>query len=407
MTGHDEIGAKQEVNRGDGEPSLAYLIERSADLKRDLVRFAQGPRFERSLTAALLEAAGPEGELDEAEAISVIDRFALQHRLPDGKTVVDRFVASRPDLTAADREMLLGWRDPVEGIFEILRKEGDAVILLNLVDDLEYRTYSNVGRSAFRPLPRGGFVYARLVPIRPVPGAWLVSGSMSSYRKSGAAQVAQVALELATTQPELVFRNPEKVEQGWKQMRDDRAAFVEYFGGDELVLPPSEAEDRLNAYYRRRQEAALARRPGRRRPRNVPGLDTPFFTFPEELADFDTVGVIFDETDGLNFYPDFGMLRDLFADPALAADKRYADVLRGYLRSETIAPLPLLRLAAAHPETVDAVFRKILRKPDFTWAEHGEALLRRRKAWYYEREPRPGVSVIGARLSELAARTRR
>jgi hypothetical protein len=32
-----------------------------------------------------------------------------------------------------------------------------------------------------------------------------------------------------------------------------------------------------------------------------------------------------------------------------------------------------------------------------------EALLRRRKPWYYEQEPRPGVSVIGARLSELAA----
>jgi hypothetical protein len=51
---------KQEVNRGDGEPSLAFLIERSADLKRDLVRFARSPRFERSL-ASMLEAAGPEG----------------------------------------------------------------------------------------------------------------------------------------------------------------------------------------------------------------------------------------------------------------------------------------------------------------------------------------------------------
>jgi hypothetical protein len=35
--------------------------------------------------------------------------------------------------------------------------------------------------------------------------------------------------------------------------------------------------------------------------------------------------------------------------------------------------------------------------------DHGEALLRRRKPWYYDHEPRPGVSVIGARLSELAA----
>jgi hypothetical protein len=31
-------------------------------------------------------------------------------------------------------------------------------------------------------------------------------------------------------------------------------------------------------------------------------------------------------------------------------------------------------------------------------------LLRRRKPWYYEREPRPGISVISARLSELAGR---
>jgi hypothetical protein len=62
----------------------------------------------------------------------------------------------------------------------------------------------------------------------------------------------------------------------------------------------------------------------------------------------------------------------------------------------------LQRLAAAHPDTVDAVFRKILRRRDFTWAEHGEALMRRRKAWYYRREPRPGVTVIGDRLLELA-----
>jgi hypothetical protein len=390
--------------RGGGE-RLAVLIERSAELKRDLVDFACSPRLEKSLAAAMLEA-GLEEPL-EADAIGTIDRFALQYRLPDGKTVVDRFVASRPDLDAADREMLLGWRDPVEGIFEIRGKDGDAIILLNLLDDLEYRTYSNVGRAVFRGLPRGGFLHARLVPIRPVPDSWLFSGMMSPYPKSSAAQIARAALEAATRRPELVFRNPEKVEQGWKQMREDRTAFVGFFGGDELVLPPAEAEERLNAYYRHRQEAALARRPARPRPPNLPGLDMPVFEFPPGLADADTVGIIYDETDGLNFYPEYGMLHDLFGDPALAADKRYADALRGYLRAETIAPLPLQRLAAAHPDTADAVYRKILRRRDFTWAEHGEALMRRRKAWYYQRERRPGFSVIGDRLLELASSGRR
>jgi hypothetical protein len=86
-------------------------------------------------------------------------------------------------------------------------------------------------------VPKGGFVHVRLVPICPVPGAWLVSGSMSAYRKSGAAQIAQAALAVATKQPELVYRNPEKIEQAWTLIREDRAAFVEFFGGDELVLP--------------------------------------------------------------------------------------------------------------------------------------------------------------------------
>lgn len=389
------------INHDDGGPSLVSLIERSAELKRALVDFALGPQCERHLARFMREAAGLGKVLTEGEAIDVIDRFALQHCLPNGKTVLDQFLASWPDLTAGDRELLRSWHDAVEGIFEIRRKDRDSLVLLNLIDDLEYRAYSNMGPAAFRQLPRHGFVRARLVPVRPVPGPWLVSGSMSAYPTSDAAQIAEVALDLATRLPELVYRNPERIERAWQQMREDRAAFVEFFGCDELVFPPAEAGERLNAYYRHRQEAALARQPAGRRLRNLPGVDLPAFELPPELADADTIGMIYDETDGLNFYNEYGMLRAMFADPALAADKQYTDVLRGYLRAETIGPLPFRRLAAAHPDTADAVFQKVLRKPDFTWAEHGEALMRRRKPWYYEHEPRPGISMIGARLSEL------
>jgi hypothetical protein len=112
------------VNGRHGAEDLTVLIGRSAELKRDLVDFACSPRLQRSMAAAIVEA-GLE-EIDEGDAIGTIDRFALQYRLPDGQTVVDRFVASRPDLAAADREMLLGWRDPVEGIFEIRGKDGAA-----------------------------------------------------------------------------------------------------------------------------------------------------------------------------------------------------------------------------------------------------------------------------------------
>ncbi len=79
--------------QGASGPSLTDLIERSAELKGRLVAFAQGARFDRWLTPLLREAAGPERLLDEGEAIRITDHFILRYRLPDGSTVVDRFVA--------------------------------------------------------------------------------------------------------------------------------------------------------------------------------------------------------------------------------------------------------------------------------------------------------------------------
>ena len=258
-----------------------------------------------------------------------------------------------------------------------------------------------MGRAVFQRLPRDGFLYARLVPIRPVPGVWLVSGTMSPYPKSGAAHVAQAALQAATRRPELVFRNPEKVEQGWKQMREDRAAFVEFFGGDELVLPPAEAEERLNAYYRHQQEAALARRPARRRPPNLPGLDVPAFEFPPGLADADTVGIIYDETDGLNFYPEYGMLRDLFGDPGSrpTGDTRTCCAATCGRRPSrrcrcSASPLPTrTRLTRCSGRSCAAGLHLGRTRRGADAPPEGLVL---------PREPRPGVTVIGDRLLELA-----
>jgi hypothetical protein len=101
-------------------------------------------------------------------------------------------------------------------------------------------------------------------------------------------------------------------------MRADRASFIAFFGGDELILPPAEAEERINAYQRHRQEAVLAQHPERRRP----GVDVPAFMLPADAADAETIGIVFDEIDGFNLYTEYGMLRDLFADPALAAGCR-------------------------------------------------------------------------------------
>src|SRR4051794_13170441 len=110
--------------------SIEDLISRAADLKGELVGFAQSPRFRKWVDIALLDAADDLGYLDEGGMVHAIDRFALQHRLPDGRTVVEQFVARRrPPLADDERELVLGWRDVVEGCFEVRGGDGEAVEL--------------------------------------------------------------------------------------------------------------------------------------------------------------------------------------------------------------------------------------------------------------------------------------
>jgi hypothetical protein len=319
-----------------------------------------------------------------------------------GLAAAERFIGAQRGLSRADRDLVLDWAgNSVSGIFEVravARRDsaGEAVVALNLVDDLDYRVY---GLALGAGHPAGGFFAGTLLPLAEDDSAWLAAGDEISYPQGDARQVARLAIDLATREPDLVFRNQEKATQGWGYMRRDREEFVTFFGGDELVLPTPEAEGRLNAYYRMRRDSALAAR-GRHRAVSDTGETT--FVMPDGFFEFDTVGIIYDELDGFVVVPEYGMLRAMFADPSLAADPVHANVLRAYLREEAIPPLPLHRMAVAFPGNVDAVFRRVLGNRTFTWKQNGLGLLRKRKPGYYEAEPTPGVAVLSDRVLALA-----
>jgi hypothetical protein len=387
-----------------GELPIGDLIDRAADLKGELVAFAQGPRFARRLDALLFDAADPDGYLDEVQAVLTIDHFALQHRLSDGRTVVERFVAQRrPQLAEDEREMALGWRDVVEGCFEVRQFDGDAVQLHNLLDDLVYRVYSNMGRAAFTTLRKGMFVIGRIVPIHPAIDAWLVSGHFAAYPKSARHQIAQTAAQEITGRPELLRRNPAMLARAWEIQAEHRAEFIAQVGSDLVVLPPDEAQETLREHYRRVWRKALAGLDGKAAKRAAATGPAPdqMGQLPDELMDADTVALVYDEVEGLNFYRDFGRLDALFADPTLARDRTRLAQLRECLHDESVSPLAIRRLVQRHPDGADLVFRALLRKPGFSWARDGEKLLERHKKSFFGREPVPGVSVVGERLTEL------
>lgn len=384
---------------------VTELVARSGELKGELVEFAQHPRFGRQLTARL-RAAGSSGLLDEGIAVRTVDHFALQHRLHDGTTVVERFVAQRrPPLTVDERAMLLGWRDVVEGLFEVHRADdasGGTVVLHNLIDDLHYPVRSNMGSEALAVLEQGMFTYGRIVPVHPATGHWLVSGYLSPYPRSSGPDVARVALRMATADPGLLRRNRDLSRRAWQMQAEDRAAFIDLFGSDLVILPPATAQEQLTEHHRRRLEEATAsaETDGRPTTDSAPGAEE-MGRLPEDYMEADSVGLIYDEIEGLNYYLDFGRLDTLFTDPSLAGDHTSITQLRNYLSDDTVSPLPLRRLAWRHPDGADAVFRVLLRKPDFSWTRDGEDLLRSRKKSFFQQETAPSFSVVGERLAEL------
>ncbi|MEV7130165.1 hypothetical protein [Streptomyces sp. NPDC093260] len=386
------------------------LVARSGDLKSELVAFAQNPRFARRLDARLDEAADRLGFLDEATAVETIDHFALQYRLPDGSTVVERFVAQRrPPLPQDERAMLLGWRDVVEGIFEIQGLDRSTAILHNLLDDLVYRVHSNMGHRALGKLRKGMFVAARIVPVHPDTDAWLISGDLTTYSPGDGPELAQVAAQTLAVHPQLLRRNPEMLRQAWQMQAEARADFIELFGTDLLVLDPGQAQLRLRDYHRHRQDKALAELDDEAASRARDGGPSPdeLSSLPEDLLDADTVAVICDATEGICYYGDFGRLDALFADPALARDRTHLAQLRQYLNDDSVSPMVIRRLVQRHPANADAVFRALLRKPAFTWERDGEELLRRRKKNHFVHEPLPSITPVGARLADLLRAQRR
>ena len=229
----------------------------------------------------------------------------------------------------------------------------------------------------FRQLRTGGFIQGRLVPVEDV---WVVSGSLAAYPKVAAREIAKVAASQAVESPRRVFRNPKLLERSWEMQRTKRDEFIAVFGSDEVVVPAAEVGQRM-------RELGY-------------GEDTDR-EFPAECA---TVGLVYDEEDGFGVFFEYGTVTEMFEDPALARDRSRAEVLLGYLRSDEIKPGVLNRLAAGHPDEADTVWRSVLRQRHFTWSDHGEALLRKHKPWFYENDQHPGVVVLGDRLGELAGK---
>jgi hypothetical protein len=378
--------------------AIATLVERSGELKRELLEFSRQPRFDRDRREVLQDHFPSGFVYDESELVAALDYFLLQHELRSGQTVVERFVAGHRDLTEDDRELLLGWRNVVEGIFEVQRRDGDALVTENLVDELTYRVHSNMGPSVFRPLKSGGFMIGRLVPVG---SEWLISGNCACYPKSDRAAIYGTASEMAIRHPQRAFRNPDKLARAQQLQNAEHDRFVQFFGADFVVIPGAQLNERMRSFYTFcRDQLLVELAASGTQPKNVPFHSA---DYPADLVASDAVAVTHDVVEGMALYAEFGTIEEAFADPSLLRHPDYRRRVRDYLDDDAVSPLLFARMAARDPERTNQVFRKLLGRKHFDWAIDGEKLMRRRKPDYFDEPRLPRIVPVSDKLARYAA----
>lgn len=174
------------------------LLDRAGDLKAELLAFSRQPRYEKAFRGLI--GRRKRQSMDSGALMQLQDRFVLQHRLKGGRTVVEEFVAERPDLSERDREMLLAWGEVVQQPYEVLRRDRSALVLEGLVDEMIYRVPTTV------------------------------------LQRDEESVACEIAIDLTLRDPELVFRNPDKLETAWELQRGNRDRFIRLFGADLVGL---------------------------------------------------------------------------------------------------------------------------------------------------------------------------
>ena len=67
------------------------------------------------------------------------------------------------------------------------------------------------------------------------------------------------------------------------------------------------------------------------------------------MTDAETVALIYDETDGLGFYAEFGLVQEAFANPDLLRRRRWRELTLSYVDDDSVEPTVLRRLADQIP----------------------------------------------------------
>jgi len=362
-------------------------IKLAVRLKRNLVEYyrQREKRFKPILLSKYSKSHKIKGESEEVNAI---DWFIHSYRFRNGDSMIDLFIKeNRHRLLPSEAAILESWKESFEGIFEVKSVDEDTVRLYNLIDEAEYTVTSNMGRQGLKCFRSGEFVITRLVPLDNI---YLLSGVSFRYPSDARTGLEEEALKIVKSHlPASLGKNPEKWARAWKRQEELRKKFISYFGDEITVIPGRNLQETIQGFLTHCNEKEKSKLSKSEKAKCKSFKLN--FSVTEDLAEADTVGVIFDKTGGFNFYTNFKLFMEPFQTPDLIKQEEYKETILGYLWSDSISPLPFKKMVERYPENARKVFAFLFNKPNWSNERDFPALMKKHKGLFLKEKPRPTV----------------
>jgi hypothetical protein len=294
------------------------------------------------------------------------DNFVYSYRFPDNLTVIDKFVSETSDLNEKEKAIVLGWKDPVGGIFQVKRTLPDGFVAENLINEVDYTIKPTTLPHQFVRLAKpGAFFRAKIIPVS--EKEYIFSGAQE-FLDISEKEALKVVGSFQMEHPELAFRdNEEKIKKGFELQKKDRELFVEYFGSDEVLTEGRKLPNLTSEFMNYRLSKIEKPLPE--------GYKPPEMKFPKGLLKSKDVGIIFDELSGQHYLINYGIILNILQSPDEVKIERHREDLLTYLKDETIAPHLLRRLLFKFPQNAEFIIQKILERPQFSLEKDFDSLM--------------------------------
>jgi hypothetical protein len=378
---------------------IAPHIDRFGDIRKMLVDYFQNVllKKEDTLKEVFFEAVrekygNPVVIESQNEFHQFTDDFVYSYRFPDNRTVIDRFVSEYSDLNEKEKAIVLRWKDPIVGLFQVKRALPDGFVTENLINEVDYTIKpTTIPEGLERSARPGAFFMAKIIPAS--DNEYIFSG-IQEFFNSPEEEILKIVGSLQMKHPEFAFRdNEERIRRGFELQKEDRELFIEYFRSDE-VLTEGRKLSALAAEFMDYRLSKLTK--------PLPeGYKPPEMHFPKGLLKSKDVGIVFDELSGQHYLVNYGIILNVFQSPDEVKIQRYKRDILTYLEDQTISPYLLKRLFSRFPQNAEFIIRKILDRPEFSLEKDFGSLMDEFKPSFRGKRIYPYILPMSPRLVKI------